>query len=289
MPELPEVEVVKRSLDNLICNSTIKHVEINEVNLRYKVKKKEINQIIGLKILNIKRRSKYLLFFFDKNIVMLAHLGLTGKFFVINKKKIKKRTSFYYKIEDKKDNKHNHIIFTFKNKLKLIYNDVRKFGFIKFYNYKKFENNVHFSTLGPEPLNSIFNFKYFTDYIKGKNRIIKDLLMDQKFVSGLGNIYVNEILFFSKVRPTKKINKLTNSEIQKILKGTKKILKKAISFGGSSIKDFSSSTGEAGSFQQHFNVYGKKGHKCSNTDCKGEIKKIVLSNRASFFCYKCQK
>ena len=127
------------------------------------------------------------------------------------------------------------------------------------------------------------------NYIKRKKRLIKDLLMDQKFIAGLGNIYVNEILFYSKIRPTRKVNKLTNIEIIKILTNTKKILKKAISFGGSSIKNFSSSSGKEGSYQQHFGVYAKKGKNCSNTDCNKKIKKIALSNRASFFCPKCQK
>tara|TARA_B100000886_G_C20145552_1_gene375825 strand:- start:269 stop:610 length:342 start_codon:yes stop_codon:yes gene_type:complete len=113
--------------------------------------------------------------------------------------------------------------------------------------------------------------------------------MDQKFISGLGNIYVNEILFFSGVRPTKKIKKLTNSEIQKIIKFSKKIITKAIILGGSSIKDFSSGSGKKGLFQQHFSVYGKKGENCSNVKCLGKIKKIVIANRASFFCSKCQK
>ena len=141
MPELPEVEVVKRSLKKLVSNLPIKHIEINQTNLRYKVIKKEINQIIGLKIQVIKRRSKYLLFFFNKDIVMLVHLGMTGKFFVVNKKNEKKRTSFYYKINKIKDKKHDHIVFTFKDEVKLIYNDVRKFGFIKFYSYNKFKKN----------------------------------------------------------------------------------------------------------------------------------------------------
>ena len=113
--------------------------------------------------------------------------------------------------------------------------------------------------------------------------------MDQKFISGLGNIYVNEILFFSGVRPTKKIKKLTNSEIQKIIKFSKKIITKAIILGGSSIKDFSSGSGKKGLFQQHFSVYGKKGENCSKVKCLGKIKKIVIANRASFFCSKCQK
>ena len=113
--------------------------------------------------------------------------------------------------------------------------------------------------------------------------------MDQKFLSGLGNIYVNEILFFSGVSPTKKIKKLTNFEIQKIIKFSKKIISKAIELGGSSIKDFSSSSGKKGSFQQHFSVYGKKGENCSKVRCVGIIKKIVIANRASFFCKYCQK
>ena len=119
--------------------------------------------------------------------------------------------------------------------------------------------------------------------------MIKDILMDQKFVSGLGNIYVNEILFFSGIKPTKKIQKLLDSEIKKIIKITKKILSQAIALGGSSIKDFSSSNGKKGLFQQHFSVYGRKGEKCFNKNCNKNIIKIVITNRASFYCTKCQK
>ena len=289
MPELPEVEVVKRSLEKLIVNLPIKGVKIIETNLRYKVKRHEINQIIGLKILSIKRRSKYLLFFFEKNIVMIAHLGMTGKFIFEDNNKIKKKTSFYYNLNEQKDNKHNHLIFLLKNGSRLIYNDVRKFGFIKFELSKQLITNSHLNELGPEPLENNFNFKYFKQYIIGRRRIIKDLLMDQKFVAGLGNIYVNEILFFSKIKPTRKINKLLDSDIKNLLVNTKKILKKAINFGGSSIKNFSSSSGKTGSFQQHFSVYGKNSEDCSNADCNHKIKKIVISNRSSFFCSSCQK
>jgi formamidopyrimidine-DNA glycosylase len=289
MPELPEVEVVKRSLENIIINSTIVDVKINEGNLRYKVKKSEINQIIGLKIVSIKRRSKYLLFFFNKDIVMLAHLGMTGKFFIEKNNQIKLKTSFYYNINENKDNKHNHLIFIFKNKLKLIYNDVRKFGFIKFDLIKNIKKNSHLKILGPEPLSNFFNYIYFKDFIIDKNRTIKGLLMDQKFISGLGNIYVNEILFFSKIKPNRKVSKLNNIEIKQVIKHTKNILKRAINLGGSSIKDFSNSSGKKGSFQQQFKVYGKKGNKCSNSDCNGVVRKIVLASRASFFCPKCQK
>ena len=220
---------------------------------------------------------------------MLVHLGMTGKFFFINKKKKKYKTSFYYDLNEDKDKKHDRIIFELSNKQQLIYNDIRKFGFIKIINQVSLDQNVHLKYLGPEPLSTKFNFKYFKGYIKGKKRTIKDILMDQKFISGLGNIYVNEILFFSGVKPTKKTKNLSVVEIKKIIKFTKKIISKAIIYGGSSIKDFSSVSGKKGSFQQHFSVYGKKGEKCSNKNCNNLIDKIVISNRASFYCYKCQK
>jgi len=289
MPELPEVEVVKRSLINKTQNLIVKAVKINDGRLRYKINRIKIKKIIGLKFKKISRRSKYLLFFFNKEIVMLVHLGMTGKFFFINHKREKYKTSFYYNLNEEKDKRHDRIIFVLSNNQKLIYNDIRKFGFIKFIKRANLDQNIHLKHLGPEPLSAKFNMEYFKNYIMGKERNIKDLLMDQKFLSGLGNIYVNEILFHSGIRPVKKINKLANFEIQKIIKFSKKIISKAIILGGSSIKDFSSSSGKKGSFQQHFSVYGKKGENCSKVKCAGKIKKIAISNRASFFCNKCQK
>ena len=289
MPELPEVEVVKRSLINKTQNLIVKAVKINDGRLRYKIDRNKIKKIIGLRFKKISRRSKYLLFFFNKDIVMLVHLGMTGKFFFIDHRKTKYKTSFYYDIKGDKDKKHDRVIFDLSNKQKLIYNDIRKFGFIKFIKLNNLDRNAHLKYLGPEPLSSKFNFRYFKNYITGKERTIKDILMDQKFISGLGNIYVNEILFFSGVKPTKTIKILSNYEIQKIIKFTKKIILQAIKLGGSSIKDFSSSSGKKGSFQQHFSVYGKKNEKCTNKNCDNVITKIVISNRASFYCSKCQK
>ena len=143
--------------------------------------------------------------------------------------------------------------------------------------------------LGPEPLTNFFNLRYFKKYLLGKSRTIKDLLMDQKFISGIENIYANENLFLCKIKPDRKIKKLKDIELIKIIENTKKILKRAILLGGSSIKNFSSITGKKGAFQQNFNVYGKKGSMCPNKYCKAEIKKIFLSNRSSFFCPICQK
>ena len=212
---------------------------------------------------------------------------MTGKFFIVDNKK-KYKTSFYYPLK-KNDKKHDHLTFFFNNKIKLIYNDVRKFGFIKIFNKKNLNNNLHLNNLGPEPLKKNFNHSYFEQYLKGRKRAVKDILMDQQFVSGLGNIYVNEILFLSKIKPTRKVEKLKDYEIKKIIYSTKKILKHSIKSGGSSIKDFSSSNGKKGSFQQYFHVYGKKGDRCSNANCDSKIIKINISNRSTFFCSKCQK
>ena len=289
MPELPEVEVVKRSLKRKIQNLVIKKVKIIDKNLRYKVNKDEINKLHGSKIKNILRRSKFLIFEFNKTFVMLVHLGMTGKFFFIDKKNRKYKTSFYYKLDPHKDSKHDRVIFHLQNQQKLIYNDVRKFGFIKIINNKLLKNNDHLKNLGPEPLAKNFNYDYFKKYINKRKRNIKDILMDQKFVSGLGNIYVNEVLFESNIKPLRMTITLKNIEIKKIIKNTKKILKNSIKLGGSSIKDFSSDNGKKGIFQQYFKAYGREGKTCSNIDCNSIIKRTIISNRATFFCNKCQK
>lgn len=289
MPELPEVEVVKRSLTSKIQKLVVEKITVKDEKLRYRINKKKLKILLGLKIIKILRRSKFLLFVFEKNTVMLVHLGMTGKFFFLNKNAKKFKTSFYYNIDDSKDNKHNRLIFLLSKKQKLIYNDVRKFGFIKILDKRQLQYNLHLKNLGPEPLGNSFDFKYFKNYLINRNRTIKDILMDQKFVSGLGNIYVNEVLFLSKVKPSKKTYLIKNKEIHKIIKNTKKTLKKAISLGGSSLRDFSSSDGKKGEFQQYFYVYGRKGENCLNRNCNKKIIKTIIGNRATFYCPKCQK
>ena len=289
MPELPEVEVVKRSLQKKILNLIIKKVEINDCKLRYKVKYDQISKLVGKRVKKISRRSKYLIFEFESEIFMMVHLGMTGKFFFINKNNKKFKTSFYYYLNKEKDNNYNRVIFFFKTNQKLIYNDVRKFGFIKVYKKQQFYKNQHLKNLGPEPLNKNCNFAYFKKYIHRRNRTIKDILMDQKFISGLGNIYVNEVLFLSGVKPSRKVSRLRDHEIYKILKNIKKVLKISIKLGGASIKDFSNDDGKQGFFQQYFKVYGRKNEICSNADCNNKILKTIISNRSTFFCNNCQK
>ena len=287
MPELPEVEVVKKSLEKKLKNLTIKDVNIINNNLRYRIDNKQFNKIKGQKIISIKRRSKYLLINLNKNLTILAHLGMTGNFFIIDDNK-KYKTSFYYSLK-RNDKKHDHITFFFNKKINLIYNDVRKFGFIKIFPSKDVFNCVHLLSLGPEPLSSHFNLTYFNKYILNKKTKIKNLLMDQKFVAGLGNIYCNEILFLCKITPTRSVSKINHQEKKKIIFFIKKILKQAIMLGGSSIKNFSSTGGQEGNFQQKFNVYNKDKVSCNRLKCLGIIRKVYTSNRSSFFCPKCQK
>ena len=289
MPELPEVEVVKRSLERNILNLIIKKVKIKDTNLRYKVDKIGLSKLIGKKITKIERRSKFLIFEIGKTYRLLVHLGMTGKFFFTDNKDNKFKTSFYYFLNYKKDQKHDRIIFVLNNKQKLIYNDVRKFGFIKIYSSNSITKSQHLTHLGPEPLEKNWNFSYLKKYVFRRERSIKNILMDQKCVSGLGNIYVNEVLFLSRIKPVRQATKLKNFEIEKIIKFSKKILKNSIKLGGSTIKDFSSENGKKGDFQQHFKVYGRENQNCSNIDCNFKIIRTVISNRATFFCKKCQK
>ena len=197
------------------------------------------------------------------------------------------KTSFYYNLNGL--HKHNHVYFNLNNFLTIIYNDVRRLGFFKIYRQKNISGISFLNKLGPEPLSKIFNFLYFEKFIINKKKNIKNLLMDQNFVSGLGNIYVNEVLFLSKINPLKMCNKLDKAIIKKIIFNIKSILKLSILQGGSSIKDFKNTSGKNGNFQQFFKVYGQEDKKCSRISCKGKIKKIFISNRSSFYCNKCQK
>jgi formamidopyrimidine-DNA glycosylase len=287
VPELPEIEIVKRSLIKMINKARIIDIKIKNKNLRYKIPNNFYNHLINEKIIKISRKSKYLILHF-KTKILLIHFGMTGKFLVLkNKSKKLFKTSFYYDLNILP--KHNHIHFFLSGGITLIYNDVRRFGFIKLYKNKKISDIKHISKLGLEPFSKKLNINYFKKIIKGKNVNIKVLLMDQTFICGLGNIYVNEVLFMSNINPLRKCKKLNNNEIKKIILNIKLILKIAISKGGSSIQNFNNTDGKSGSFQQLFKVYGREKNFCSSIPCKGVIKKINISNRSSFFCNKCQK
>ena len=183
--------------------------------------------------------------------------------------------------------KHNHIEINFENCI-IIYNDPRRFGFFKFIKNKN-DFIKQIAHLGPEPFFKSFNFEYIYNYFENKKKNIKSFLLDQKFVSGIGNIYANEILFLSKINPAEKAKNLTKAEYKKIIIFSKLVLKKAISKGGSSIRDFKNINGKIGSFQKDFKVYDRENLNCLKFKCNGIIKKKIISNRSSFFCNFCQK
>jgi len=286
MPELPEIEIVKRSLFKIANKAKIIDVKIYNKNLRYKIPNIFPKQLIGEKIIKVSRRSKYLVFNFKKKI-LIAHFGMSGKMTAMRSKDNKIfKTSFYYNLN--LENKHNHIYFVLNNGFVLIYNDVRRFGFFKIFNNTKLCNVKFIKKLGPEPFSKLFNLTYFTNFTKNKKKNIKNLLMDQTFVSGLGNIYVNEALHMSNIHPLRSCRCLNNKEIKKLILNIKKILRISISKGGSSIKNFKNTLGRSGSFQQIFKVYNQENMNCSRISCKGTIKKINISMRSSFYCDICQ-
>ena len=286
MPELPEIEIVKRSLFKMVNKAKIVNVKINNKNLRYKIPNTLSKKLINEKILKISRRSKYLIFHF-KNKLLLVHFGMSGKFLIVRNKDNKMfKTSFYYDLNILA--KHNHIYFVLNNGLILIYNDVRRFGFFKLFENIKLKEITFLKKLGPEPFSVLFCIKYVQKFIKNRKKNIKNLLMDQTFVSGLGNIYANEALFLSKIHPLRQCSNLERKSIKNLIYNIRRVLKISINQGGSSIKDFKNAYGKSGNFQQFFNVYGQENKNCSRISCKGKIKKISISNRSSFYCNSCQ-
>jgi formamidopyrimidine-DNA glycosylase len=218
----------------------------------------------------------------DDNLVILIHLGMTGKFFIVNHKNEKKKTSFYYDLKDG-NVKHNHIVFYLSKNKKLIYNDVRKFGFIKILKKKDLKKNSHLKLLGPEPLSKELNVNYFKDYISKRDRNIKNILMDQKFISGLGNIYVNEVLFLSKINPKRKVISIKKREILRIIKSIKKILAESIKKGGSSIKNFEGVKGKSGTFQQKLTFIPEKEKDAREMAVKALLPKLTYLIVQPFF------
>ena len=286
MPELPEVEIVRQSLNKKIKQKKVKKVIVRNRNLRFKIPLNFSNYFENKKIIKVERFSKYLILYLSKDIYCLIHLGMSGTIHIIENKmnNIITNTSFYNSPTLPK--KHNHVEIIFE-KFKVVYNDPRRFGFFQIIKNKK-NLKERFNHLGPEPFDLNFDLNYVYNYFKYKNRDIKNLLLDQKFVSGVGNIYASEILFKSKIHPYRKVCFLSKEECKKIILNSKKILLKAISKGGSSIRDFKNTSGSKGGFQNEFKVYQQQGMKCKNFRCNDLIKKKISSNRSNFFCESCQ-
>jgi formamidopyrimidine-DNA glycosylase len=287
MPELPEVEIVRQSLNKKIKQKKVKKVIVRNSNLRFKVPINFSNFLKEKKIISVKRFSKYLIFCLSSKNYFLLHLGMSGTIHLIDNgnKNYISNTSFYNSPYLPK--KHNHVEIIFEN-LKMIYNDPRRFGFFQIINDIK-SLKKRFSHLGPEPFDPRFNQEYIYSYLRNKEKNIKSFLLDQHFVSGIGNIYASEILFLCKINPIQKAKTIKKKECKNIVVYSKKVLFRAIEKGGSSIRDFKNISGKKGSFQKDFKVYQREGLNCKRLKCTGIIEKKNISNRSSFFCNSCQK
>ena len=283
MPELPEVETVKRGLEEFIINESIKEVYLSKFNLRFPWPKDFVSKIVGKKIISIKRRAKYIIIGLSDNYSIIAHLGMSGSYKVLKKGEL----------QDYIILKHDHLIIDLEN-FKIVYNDPRRFGYIDLTNQDP-ETHKFLSSLGPEPLSNYFNADNLAETLLNKNKPIKNTLLDQNIVSGLGNIYVCEALFRSKINPKKNCSKLITSKgkprknLILLVKKINEVIKEAIEAGGSSLRDFSNTSGKMGYFQSSFNVYNRENEKCLLGSCNGVVKRIIQSGRSTFFCSKCQK
>ena len=286
MPELPEVEIVKKSLKKNVKDKKILNVIVTNRNLRFKVDEDFEKILKNRKIKNVSRYAKNIIVELNGNIYLIIHLGMTGTFHLIRNNILKNTNLSFYQSKDLPI-KHNHIVLVFK-KFRVIYNDPRRFGFFKLLKDEE-SFKLYLKNIGYEPLDKNFNLKYLKKNILFRKKCIKSILLDQKIISGIGNIYANEILFHSGLNPRKKGLKLKDFELKYLYKYSKLVLKKAILKGGSSIRDFRNTEGAKGSFQDNFKVYDKDNHNCPNKKCNYKIKKINISNRSTFYCENCQK
>ena len=286
MPELPEVEVVRQSLAKNVTGKKIKKVLVRNRKLRFFLHSSFEKELKNKLVNKISRFSKYLIIELNNKKFCIVHLGMSGTIHIIkNKEELFTNTSFYNSPNLPK--KHNHVEFEFSD-LKLIYNDPRRFGFFQIIkNQKKLIDR--FKLYGQEPFDKNFNLKYVTNYFKDKKKDIKNYLLDQKFVSGIGNIYASEILYLSKINPLTSVNDLSKSQRKNLIINSKKILLNAIKKGGSTIRDFKNTLGISGKFQKEFKVYSREKLKCRRSNCSGIIAKIVQANRSTFLCKICQK
>ncbi|MDA9371067.1 bifunctional DNA-formamidopyrimidine glycosylase/DNA-(apurinic or apyrimidinic site) lyase [Gammaproteobacteria bacterium] len=269
MPELPEVETSVRAIQRF-KNNILESVEIHNSNLRWPVDLKAFKNLKNVAVDQISRRAKYILFHIDDSQILL-HLGMTGTV------RIAEKESNFYK-------KHDHVEFIFQD-AKLIYNDPRRFGSLHF--VPDPQHHFLLDKLGPEPLSEDFDGDYLFKKLRKVNSPIKVSLMNQSHVAGIGNIYANEILFDVGVRPTKRSRLITKKQSVAIAESAKKILQRAIEVGGTTLKDFYQPDGNQGYFKIELAAYDREGQECTRCGT-GIIQRIVQTQRASFFCSKCQ-
>lgn len=275
MPELPEVEVICRGLRPHLIQSTIIDVHCSDKNLRVPLPRTALRGLIGQTITKISRRAKYLLIHPADSSLLIVHLGMSGRLGLFQAHDPLQR--------------HDHVRWLLNNGLELRLNDTRRFGSVHMLSSEQARNRKQgfFHSCGPEPLNKRTTAELLHNQAQGRKQAIKTLLMDGRFIAGIGNIYANEALFATRIHPGKPAGSLSLANWQHLLGKLQAILHNAIACGGSTINDFLGASGESGYFQVNFKVYGRAGKSCSS--CGQEIQKIQTSGRTSFFCPHCQQ
>ncbi|UYV37566.1 bifunctional DNA-formamidopyrimidine glycosylase/DNA-(apurinic or apyrimidinic site) lyase [Rhodobacteraceae bacterium D3-12] len=283
MPELPEVETVRRGLAPSMEGQVIATATVNRPDLRWPFPDHFAERLTGRHIARLRRRSKYILADLDQGESLLIHLGMSGRMTVSGDP----LGQFVH--HHPAQEKHDHVILDMANGARITFNDPRRFGAMDLISTDNAERHPLLAKLGPEPLGNSFDEPYLIRALAGKNTPIKTALLDQRIIAGLGNIYVCEALYRARISPTRKAGRISAPRVATLVPIIRDVLTQAIAAGGSSLKDFRQASGELGYFQHRFDVYDRQGAPCPTPQCSGEIRRIVQAGRSSFYCPQCQR
>lgn len=283
MPELPEVETVKRGLAPAMEGAVIAHAAVNRPDLRWPFPARMAERLTGARVNALRRRSKYILADLDTGETLLIHLGMSGRMTVSGD------PLGQFAHEHPQAEKHDHVVLDMDNGARITFNDPRRFGAMDLMETGAAESHKLLASLGPEPLGNSFNEDHLIAAFKGRNTPVKAALLDQGIIAGLGNIYVCEALFRAGISPRRKAGQIAARRVAALVPIIREVLQDAIRAGGSSLKDFRQASGELGYFQHCFDVYGREGEACRRQGCGGTIARITQSGRSSFYCVKCQR
>jgi formamidopyrimidine-DNA glycosylase len=294
MPELPEVETVRRGLEPAMEGARFAKVEVHRGDLRWPLAKDFARRLEGKTVIGLGRRAKYLLADLSSGDVLIMHLGMSGSFHVFQKEGHGKTPGNYYH-EREQHAAHDHIVFHMSSGAIVTFNDPRRFGSMKIVARPDLDDEPLLRRLGPEPLGNAFDAAELARACTGKKTTLKAALSDQRVVAGLGNIYVCEALYRARLSPKRIAATIAtksgapNERAERLVEGIKAVLNEAIRDGGSSLRDHRLTDGELGMFQHNFRVYDREGEKCPTRGCRGTIKRIVQNGRSTFYCPACQK
>ena len=282
MPELPEVETVRRGLAPAMTGAVIAQADVNRPDLRWPFPNGMAERLTGQTVLGLRRRSKYILADLSSGETLLIHLGMSGRMLVSGD------PLGQFAQEHPQAEKHDHVLLHMDNGARITFNDPRRFGAMDLMDTATADQHKLLSILGPEPLGNTFNEAHLIDALYGKNTPVNSALLDQRIVAGLGNIYVCEALFRGGISPTRKAGRIAKPRVAALVPIIRDVLSEAIEAGGSSLRDFRQADGELGYFQHRFDVYGREGEACRTPDCTSSIQRVVQSGRSSFYCRSCQ-